>query len=195
MIVRAAPAVAREGTASSTWAIALVLAVVFALGNAEMYRLLMTQILSSRFVLPPAGPAYYRDLSVLPAAAKEVRVFALGDWLRERYSTGQRAYLQTAWSKRRFVSLSTVIALVSSGGMTLISLAYFGLAAIRGAIDAGDFALLVMATFSLTPPAIPQDVALVYGTHVLPQIAKAEAIAHGQRQAEPEGTATAPNSV
>ena len=103
--------------------------------------------------------------------------------------------MHTAWSKRRFVSLSTVIALLASGGMTLISLAYFGLAAIRGAIDAGDFTLLVMATFSLTPPAIPQDVALVYGTHVLPQIAKAEAIAHGQRQAEPEGTATAPNSV
>jgi ATP-binding cassette subfamily B protein len=181
--------------ASYSWPIALGMAVVFVLGNAEMYRLLMTQILNSRFVLPPAGPAYYRDLSVQPAAAKEVRVFALGDWLRERYSAGQHAYLQTAWSKRRFVALSTVIALGASGAMTLISLTYFGLAAIRGSIDAGDYTLLVMATFSLIPPGIPQDVALVYGTHVLPQIAKAEAIANGQRQAEHEGTATAPESV
>ena len=177
------------------WPIAIGMAVVFVLGNAEMFRLLMTQIITSRFTNPAPGPPYYRTLAVTPGSAKEVRVFALGEWLRERYSTGQWQHLQAAWRKRRFIGPTTVFALSVSGAMTLTSLTYFGFKAVRGAIDAGDFTLLVTATFAMSPPVIPEDVALAYGAHAVPRIREAEALARRQQEAERAGMIAPPDPV
>src|SRR5581483_5552546 len=44
---------------------------------------------------------YYRDLVVTPQAAKEVRVFGLLGWIRDRYSVEALAAVQPVWQIRR----------------------------------------------------------------------------------------------
>ena len=172
-----------------SWWIGIGMLALFVIGNAEMYRLLMTQVITSRFVQPPREAGYYRDMSLTPAAAKEIRVFGLDRWLVDRYSQRQRAYLRDAWGRRKLFGWTTLLMRVVSAGMAIISFTYFGFAAIRGSIDLGDLALLITATLTLTPQVLPEDIAVSYGATVIPRIAEAEQLS------QMTTTATAPSTA
>ncbi|HEV8296640.1 MAG TPA: ABC transporter ATP-binding protein [Acidimicrobiales bacterium] len=174
-----------------SWPIAFGMLVLFVIGNAEMYRILLTQVLTSRFMHPPHEASYYRDLALTPTAAKEIRVFGLPLWLRDRYSLRQRAYLRDAWRRRRLFAWSTLAMRLWSAGMVFLSLAYFGFAAARGAIDIGDLALLITATIYLTPQVVPEDIALAYGSAAIPRVLDAERAATQQSSTHAARTAAA----
>lgn len=91
---------------------------------------------------------YYRDLALQPAAAKEVRLWGLTDWLADRYAGAWRLAMEPLWRARRpgravlWLPTSTVIAL------NLLSLGLLASAAMRGDLALGMLVVYVQATLA-----------------------------------------------
>ena len=95
---------------------------------------------------------YLRSLAVAAPAAKEVRVFGLGDWLVGRYGATWREALGAIWRSRRAnrgITAAAALALAVSHGVVL---AVLGAEAARGEVSAAAllvFAQAVIATADL----------------------------------------------
>ncbi|MDQ4096671.1 MAG: ABC transporter ATP-binding protein/permease, partial [Actinomycetota bacterium] len=92
---------------------------------------------------------YYRDLAILRDAGKELRVFGLAGWARERQRGHWLASVREMWSSRR----RSLIVLL---GLNLLALAALSIAwvamlrsAIAGRTDVGTFTAAVTATVGL----------------------------------------------
>ncbi|MGW5363330.1 ABC transporter ATP-binding protein [Actinopolymorpha pittospori] len=95
---------------------------------------------------------YLRTLSVGAAAAKEVRVFGLADWVVGQYAEAQAEVLGTIWRNRRgnrWLTVGVVVAIAVSHGAVLAAL---GWSASRGQVSLGAvvvFGQAVLATSNL----------------------------------------------
>ena len=76
---------------------------------------------------------YLRDLATSGGAAKETRVFGLGDWLVDRYRTTALDTLEPIWRQRRNGGL---VALVVAGGLLALEGAVL-VDVVRTAVDGG----------------------------------------------------------
>jgi ATP-binding cassette subfamily B protein len=88
---------------------------------------------------------YVRSLATGAPAAKEVRVFGLGDWIVGRYGDAWLEALGLMWESRRTgrgLAAATALALVVSHGVVLGALA---LAASRGQLSAAALVVFVQA--------------------------------------------------
>lgn len=89
--------------------------------------------------------AYFRDLALAPAAAKEVRVFGLGAWVGDRFGDAWGVAMAGFWRDRprgRWVPPVTATVI----GLTLgVTYALLGRAAVVGEIDIGQLTMLAGA--------------------------------------------------
>jgi ATP-binding cassette subfamily B protein len=160
-----------------SWPFGLLFLAVVIFGHAEMHRLMMTQIRQAYFLDNPTEAFYFRDLAVTPQAAKELRVFGLGDWIGDRYRESMLGFLHRSWRTRGIFSPSLGAMVVLTGGTTIGGLMHFGFAGVRGDLDLGSVTLAVTAVFLLSPRVVPEDIRVAYGSAAVPAILAAEAVA------------------
>ncbi|MEV6799735.1 ABC transporter ATP-binding protein [Micromonospora rifamycinica] len=93
---------------------------------------------------------YLRGLAMGPAAAKELRVFGLTDWLTERYRQVYRRALAPVWAERRRIYLRPYLVYTAVGltGVAAV-LALAGARAAAGVIDLAGLALVLQAVMAL----------------------------------------------
>ncbi|KWV34620.1 ABC transporter ATP-binding protein [Micromonospora rifamycinica] len=93
---------------------------------------------------------YLRGLAMGPAAAKELRVFGLTDWLTERYRQVYRRALAPVWAERRRIYLWPYLGYTAVGltGVAAV-LALAGARAADGVIDLAGLALVLQAVLAL----------------------------------------------
>jgi len=92
---------------------------------------------------------YFRRIGLDPPAAKELRVFGLAPWVRERYRESYLEFQNPVWAERRRIYLKpflliTAFALLVSGGV----LAVLGHTAATGEIALRDLALTFQAAIA-----------------------------------------------
>lgn len=121
---------------------------------------------------------YFRDLALLPAAAKDLRVFGLGRWVGDRFRTNWGLAMADLWRQRgrgRGVGVvASLIVLATQGG----AFAVLGRAAARGEISIGElttFAAAVAGVTSLRTIGI-ENVNIGYGTAAVPSVLELERI-------------------
>ena len=93
---------------------------------------------------------YFRRVGLDPPAAKELRVFGLAPWVRERYRESYLDFMRPVWKERRRIYLVpflliTVFALIVSAG----ALAALGHSAAGGGIALRDLALTFQAAIAV----------------------------------------------
>ena len=92
---------------------------------------------------------YFRRVGLDPPAAKELRVFGLAPWVRERYRESFLEYMGPVWKERRRIYLKpflliTAFALIVSAG----ALAALGHTAAGGGVTLRDLALTFQAAIA-----------------------------------------------
>ncbi len=88
---------------------------------------------------------YLRDLAFLGAAAKEIRIWGMLDWLLDRFEAAWQTAIRPVWAARR---PSAPIIFGTSGAVVAINLLSFGLlawAAIAGDLSLGALAVFIQA--------------------------------------------------
>ena len=114
---------------------------------------------------------YFRDLAVSPSAAKEVRVFGLGEWLGDRYDAAWREAMSPSWAQRRGSRTSVTVAIVAVGLIMGAALAAVGLAGAEGQLSLERVAVLVGAVRqTLTLYLDDNDLSVVYGAATVPAL-------------------------
>ncbi|HEY4975752.1 MAG TPA: ABC transporter ATP-binding protein, partial [Gaiellaceae bacterium] len=93
---------------------------------------------------------YFRRVGLDPPAAKELRVFGLAPWVRERYRESYIEFMTPVWKERRRIYLVpflliTAFALIVSAG----ALAVLGRNAASGSIALRDLALTFQAAIAI----------------------------------------------
>mgnify|MGYP006136984925 CR=1 FL=1 len=100
---------------------------------------------------------YVRSLALGAPAAKEVRVFGLGDWVVSRYGDAWLDALRLMWRTRRTsrgLSTATAVALAVSHGIVLGALA---MAVSRGELTAAALVVFVQAVIATVDLGIAGD--------------------------------------
>ena len=90
---------------------------------------------------------YLRSLVLEPPAAKEMRVFALGDWMVHRYADAWLDALRLMWRSRssRWLAATATLALAAAHAAVLGAVA---MAASRGEVDIPKLVVFVQAVIS-----------------------------------------------
>jgi ATP-binding cassette subfamily B protein len=105
--------------------------------------------LFSRIVALRRESQYYRDISMSPAAGKEIRVFGLASWLTEQYRRLSMDFLMPIWAERRRVYLGPYFLYTAFGlAVAGVTLAAIGRAAASGAISLTQLALAIQAALA-----------------------------------------------
>ncbi|MGH9178215.1 MAG: ABC transporter ATP-binding protein [Acidimicrobiales bacterium] len=134
--------------------------------------------------------AYFRDLALAPAAAKELRVFGLAGWVRDRYSDQWRAAMEAFWRERRrgaWLPPAAAMVLMTAQGGTY---ALLGRSAARGDITLGE-----LATYAAAAAGIASifrvgidDINIGYGTAPVPPALELPAVT-AEPRFHPSGSA------
>ena len=97
----------------------------------------------------PRRTAYWTGLGTGDSVAKEIRIFGLGDWVRQRRRTEAEGYLQPRWRRHTTLLRGQLL----PGGLTLLGAALVlgvpAWAAAQGTITAADLARYVVAGLGL----------------------------------------------
>ncbi|MEU4445613.1 ABC transporter ATP-binding protein [Actinosynnema sp. NPDC050801] len=127
--------------------------------------------------------AYFRDLALEPAAAKEVRVFGLGPWLVERFRVEWLAAMTEVWAQRKQGWAVQSTAVLLAGGTALLAFALIGVDAVAGVVGVGALTVLLRAVHRVAAgvPADNNDLRIAYGTATLPALLDFEAAVAGER--------------
>jgi ATP-binding cassette subfamily B protein len=139
---------------------------------------------------------YLRDLATSSSAAKEIRVFGLLPWLRDRYRTQALASVQPVWKARRRIVyvpylLSIPVWLLFSGLATVA----VARAAARGELTLGELAFAlqgIVLVSSLGAFFYESDWQTEHGLRAYRALERFEALveterAHGDHTADPAG--------
>jgi len=112
---------------------------------------------------------YFRDLALTPIAAKETRVFGLGDWVGERFRFHWFNAMTQLWNERRERWWVTALAFVPVGAVTFAGLLAAGQAAYDREIGLAGLALLLQAVLGAgTVYLTDNDLLLEYGAASIP---------------------------
>jgi len=121
---------------------------------------------------------YFRDLALLPAAAKDLRVFGLGRWVGERFRYNWELAMADLWRQRgrsRGVGVvAGLVVTVTQGG----AFAVLGRAAARGEISIGQLTTLAAAVAGVASMRVIgiENVNIGYGTAAVPSVLELERI-------------------
>jgi ATP-binding cassette subfamily B protein len=137
---------------------------------------------------------YYRDAALTPAAAKESRVFGLGDWWERRFGEAWGAAITEARRERRGM-WQTVLWMPAVFFVTqFVAFVILGRAAVRGEITLGEFSVFTGAAFGIgTLTNLSQDdLFLQYGApSVLAVLELEEAVEDPQLRLDGDRSAAA----
>jgi ABC-type multidrug transport system fused ATPase/permease subunit len=160
-----------------SWPLAMLVLVASVVASVLQQREFVSTV-SSRHAHRDARRAeYFRDLALRPEAAREVRVYGLGDWLVERFTREWQRAIAPVWRTRmrgnRNVIASTVTLFVVAG----IAYATVGIAGVHEEITLGAVAVYFSAIrgFGVLGWTDINDFALAYGAAAVPAIRALEA--------------------
>jgi ATP-binding cassette subfamily B protein len=92
---------------------------------------------------------YFRRVGVDTPAAKELRVFGLAPWVRDRYRDSYLEFMKPVWEKRRQIYLAPFLVFTTFGLFaSAAALALLGHSAAGGDIDLRDLALTFQAAIA-----------------------------------------------
>jgi ATP-binding cassette subfamily B protein len=140
---------------------------------------------------------YFTELGLGRAAGHEVRLFGLGDWLRQRLKVAAIEGWTPTWRERTKTHLaSTTIDLVVTGAVAAASLVWAARAAARGELTVGDLVVLVTSLFGTLGMGryFHEDTPVAYGTVTLPAIATLERLG-GETVTEESGSGVTRSSA
>lgn len=86
---------------------------------------------------------YLRDLAITPAAAKEIRIWGMLDWLVQRFETAWRTAMEPVWRERR---PRARVLFGTTGAVAAINLLSYGL--LVWAAILGDLGLAALAVYT-----------------------------------------------
>jgi ATP-binding cassette subfamily B protein len=93
---------------------------------------------------------YFRRLGTDPPAAKEIRVFGLAPWLRDRYRDAYLEMMGPVWKERRRIYLAPFLWITAFGLIsTAAALAALGHSAADGGITLRNLAITFQATLAI----------------------------------------------
>ncbi|HEX4905583.1 MAG TPA: ABC transporter ATP-binding protein [Acidimicrobiales bacterium] len=120
---------------------------------------------------------YLSDLAMTPAAAKELRLFGLGSWLRDRFLTTHRAAIEPVWRARAASRRRLVLPELARGVVAFVAYGVLVDAAVHGEISVGRFGFLFSAIQMVwgLSSMTNADVAYSFGIRALPAIPELEA--------------------
>lgn len=121
---------------------------------------------------------YLRDLALTAGAAKEVRLFALADWLIGRYSSTWLASITAVWRDRRQGDARLRVAAVVAALTQVVVLGTLGRAGVDGSISLTALTVFVGSVFGIQSIASlgQDDFALAWGTASVPAILAVESL-------------------
>jgi ATP-binding cassette subfamily B protein len=122
---------------------------------------------------------YYRELALGPAAAKDVRLLGLGEWITERLRGEWTSGLQAQWRGQR---RDFVVAIIGLAVVCLVSMGVYGLLArdaATGVITIGALVIYLRSAQSTaaTGGLSGQDFAIEYGGASVPALLRLEEMA------------------
>jgi ABC-type multidrug transport system fused ATPase/permease subunit len=136
--------------------------------------------------------AYFRQLALAPAAAKELRVFGLPEWVSERYTSQWRTAIAAFWQERRSGAWippgAALVLMVAQGG----TFALLGRSAARGDITIAQltaYAAAAVGVAGIFRIGI-DDLNVGYGTAPVPSAIGLEALT-AEPRFHPRGTGPA----
>lgn len=120
---------------------------------------------------------YFRDLGLTPAAAKEIRIFGLADWIVGRFRAHWSEAARTDAAKRASVhaSLWLAVPILVVNGLAFALL----VAALRaGSIDLHQFAITAQALVGISILGVSwrDEVAITWGAATVPSVWEVEAL-------------------
>ena len=119
--------------------------------------------------------AYFRDLALTPTAAKETRVFGLGEWILDRFRGSWLEVMTQLWRERRERWWLVVLAFVPVAAATFAALLTAGQAAHDREIGLSGLALLLQAILGAgTVYLTNNDLLLEYGAASIPAVLELE---------------------
>lgn len=91
---------------------------------------------------------YFRDLALTPEAAKETRIFGMGPWILDRFSSGSVDVLTKMWAERRQVGRLPLVWFIPGAAATLVSFYLLGRSAVHGSISLSTMAVTAQAVLA-----------------------------------------------
>ncbi len=92
---------------------------------------------------------YFRQVGIDPTAAKELRVFGLAPWVRDRYRESFLEFMGPVWSERRRIYLGPFLVFAAFGLIVAAgALAALGNSAAEGSVNLRDLALTFQAAIA-----------------------------------------------
>jgi ATP-binding cassette, subfamily B, bacterial len=92
---------------------------------------------------------YWAELAAAPVAAKEVRLFGLGDWFTRRQQQAALTWLDPLWKARRGILRRQAPVIAVSFGTALAALALPGVAAAGGELEPGALVTYIVAAWGV----------------------------------------------
>jgi ATP-binding cassette subfamily B protein len=136
---------------------------------------------------------YFRDVALTPVAAKETRVFGLGDWVVDRFRTSWLSAMTDLWAERRGQWKTMVLGAVAFFSVEFGVMFLLGHSAARGEISIARLTVFVAAAQGLQVFAnlSDHDLNLTWGAPAITAVADLEALVEDPSVALPGDTAAA----
>lgn len=137
---------------------------------------------------------YLKDLTLMPAWAKELRIFGLGNWLAAQWHTQWLAVMETLWRARRIDERRTTLMFVGIVALHTVVLALVARSALAGTLSVGAAVILVQGFFGMVLLGNQEgDVWIENGAVPVPDVLRFErAVAPLLVQPATDATATRP---
>ena len=115
---------------------------------------------------------YYRDLALRPEAAKELRVFGLGAWVLDRFSSSWTGAMVEIWRSRAGGRTRVVAAVAVQTVVKFAAFAYLVRVAVRGELGPGAVATLAQAMNGVPQFAAlgQEDLMVAQGSEAIPAV-------------------------
>lgn len=119
---------------------------------------------------------YLKDLGFAPEPAKEVRIFGLGGWLRDGFTTAWHDVMGDVWRRRRVGRLRLAAVFVIVVAAHAAAFVVVAQAARGGEIGAAELAVVVPAVLALAQLGATNQytISVALGTVALPAVAELE---------------------
>lgn len=116
---------------------------------------------------------YLKGLATAPPAAKEMRIFGLGDWVKGRFESTWLNLMRGVWRARTRSTATAILFTAINWVPTIIAFRLLALSAARGSITLGEmstYALALFATRKLWATVGLYDLPLEYGVASVPAV-------------------------
>ncbi len=125
--------------------------------------------------------SYLRDLALIPAPAKEVRLFGLARWLSARFAAEWAGAMRGVWRERAHGARARSVAVALDMATYGAALAYAGWAGVQGMVSLATLAVLVSAINGARAiqSLSADDMRLEWGAAAVPAVLELERLLAG----------------